>query len=135
MTLKELSQLYHLNREIEQDKERLERLKSAITSPTGPNLSGMPSGGSRENRLEKLIAEMVDLEAIISSKMTQCMHERSRLERYIADIPDSYTRQVFTARFVQGLSWEQVASRIGGITADAARMMCNRHIKRENRLN
>ena len=134
MTLKELSQLYYLNREIEADKERLERLRELASSPSGPNLSGMPGGGSYENRLERYVAEIIDLEAIISAKITQCLHERNRLERYIADIPDSLTRQIFTLRFVNGLPWVQVAYSVGGgNTEGSVKMICYRYIDAENK--
>lgn len=114
MTVKELSQLYYLNREIEMDKQKLVELKTAVQNPASPNYSGMPRGGGSDNRLERYIAEIVDLEAIISAKLTQCIHERARLERYISDIPDSLTRQVFTLRFINGLSWVQTAFSVGG---------------------
>lgn len=131
MTLKELSQLYYLNREIEIDKARLEELRAKVSAPGSPNYDGMPKSPSYENRLERYIAEIVDLEAIISAKITQCLHERNRLERYIADIPDAYLRQIFTLRFINGLSWVQLAFSIGGdCTADGARMACNRYIKK-----
>lgn len=133
MTLKELSQLYWLNREIEQDKKRLEdlRLQSSIQAA---KLTGMPRGGGVDgSSIDRYIAEIVDLEAIISAKLMQCMHERNRLERYIADIPDSLTRQIFTLRFINGLSWLQVAYHVGGEnTADSVRMTCNRYIDKEN---
>lgn len=129
MTLKELSQLYYLNKEIKTDKERLETLRAKVTSVSGVTVSDMPKGNNQDNQLEKHIAEIVDLEAIISAKLTQCMHERNRLERYISEIPDSLTRQIFTLRFINGLSWVQVAHSLGGITSDAARMICNRYIK------
>lgn len=133
MTLKELSQLYYLNREIEIDKARLEELRAKVSAPGSPNYDGMPKSPSYENRLERYIAEIVDLEAIISAKITQCLHERNRLERYIADIPDAYLRQIFTLRFINGLSWVQLAFSIGGdCTADGARMACNRYIKKTN---
>ena len=132
MTKKELSQLYYLNREIERDKERLDRLRMLASSPSGPNLTGMPSGSSFDNRLERLCAEIIDLEAIISAKVTQCVHERNRLERYIADIPDSFIRQIFQLRFVNGLNWQQVAASIGNNTADSVRMACNRYIAKTN---
>lgn len=134
MTLKELSQLYYLNREIERDKERLEMLRVKASSPSGPNLSGMPGGGnSFDNRLERMCAEIIDLEAIIAAKITQCLHERNRLERYIADIPDSLTRQIFTLRFINGLNWVQVAASLGNNTPDSARMTCNRYIAKTNK--
>lgn len=136
MTLKELSQLYYLNREIEMDKERLEALRARASAPGSPNYDGMPKSPSYENRLERYIAEIVDLEAIISAKITQCQHERNRLERYIADIPDSNLRMIFTLRFINGLSWVQLAFSIGGdCTADGVRMACNRYIKKTNEQN
>lgn len=133
MTLKELSQLYYLNREIERDQERLEALRSRASSPSGPNLTGMPSGGSFDNRLERMCAEIIDLEAIIAAKITQCVHERNRLERYIKDIPDSLTRQIFTLRFINGLNWVQVAASLGNNTPDSVRMTCNRYIAKVNK--
>ncbi len=134
MTLKELSQLYYLNREIEMDQQRLEELRAKASAPGSPNYDGMPKSPSYENRLERYIAEIVDLEAIISAKITQCIHERNRLERYIADIPDSLTRQIFTLRFINGLSWLQVAYSIGGNnTEQGVKMICYRYIKNSNK--
>ena len=129
MTLKELSQLYYLNREIEMDQQRLEKLRTKASAPGSPNYDGMPKSPSYENRLERYIAEIVDLEAIISAKITQCVHERNRLERYIADIPDSLTRQIFTLRFINGLTWLQVACSIGNNTEQSVKMICYRYIK------
>ncbi len=129
MTLKELSQLYYLNREIETDRERLARLRATLLSYGAPDLSGMPKARG-DNRLERLIAEVVDLEAIITAKMTQCLHEKNRLTRYIADIPDTLTRQIFQARFIDGRSWEQTADYIGGQSAENIKKRAYRYIKK-----
>lgn len=130
MTLKELSQLYYLNREIEMDQERLEELRAKASAPGSPNYDGMPKSPSYENRLERYIAEIVDLENIINLKIQQCLIERKRLERYISEIPDSLTRQIFTLRFINGLSWLQVAYNIGGNnTEQSVKMICYRYIK------
>ncbi|MGN0556427.1 MAG: hypothetical protein ACI4IV_01115, partial [Acutalibacteraceae bacterium] len=104
MTLKELSQLYYLNREIARDQERLGELRAAASSPASPKYDGMPKSPNTDNKLERYIAEIVDLEAIIEAKVAQCVHEQNRLERYIADIPDSLTRQIFQLRFINGLN-------------------------------
>lgn len=133
MTLKELSQLYYLNREIDTEQKRLDELRAKASAPGSPNYDGMPKSPTYENRLERYVAEIVDLEAIISAKITQCVHERNRLERYIADIPDSLTRQIFTLRFINGLSWLQVAYSIGGNTEQSVKMICYRYIKESNK--
>lgn len=106
-------------------------LRRKIGAPSSPKISWTPSGGSRENSTERYIAEIVDLEAIIQAKITQCVHERKRLERYISGISDSMTRQIFTLRFVDGLSWRQVAFGVGGgNTEDSVKKTVYRHIKK-----
>ncbi len=134
MTLKELSQLYHLNREIKMDQERLMQLRAKIASPGSPNNDGMPKSQSMDNRLERYIAEIVDLETIIQSKITQCIFEQKRLERYISEIPDSLTRQIFKLRFVDRESWTCIALAIGGgNTEESVRKRVYRHLKREGK--
>lgn len=134
MTLKELSQLYYLNREIERDQERLEKLRASASAPGAPNYDGMPKSPSFENRLERYSAEIVDLEAIIQAKITQCLHERARLERYIAEIPGSLTRQIFQLRFINGLTWVQIAFSVGGgNTEEGVRKRVYRYLEQENK--
>lgn len=129
MTLKELSQLYYLNREIEMDKRRLLELEAQAVSCT-PNLTGMPHATGVSDKVGRYAAEIADLRGIIEAKHQQCLYERSRLERYISGIEDSLLRQAFTYRFVNGLPWLQVAACIGGNnTADGVRKMCHRYIK------
>lgn len=129
MTVNELSQLYYLNREIERDKKQLEDLEwSAI--PGSPIISDMPTGShNNESQVEKLAAEITDLKAIIAAKQIQCIHERLRLERYIATIPDSLTRSIFELRFANGLTWTQVALSIGGgNTTESVKKRCYRYL-------
>ncbi len=133
MTLKELSQLYHLNREIENDRRRLEELEAKLASPSSPNLSGMPRSTTYGNKIESSVADIIDLRAIIAAKQQQCIYERSRLMRYITEIDDSLTREIFIFRFVNGLPWRQVAASVGGNNTEASvKMICYRHIKDAN---
>lgn len=131
MTLKELSQLYYLNREIEMDKKRLQELEIMAVS-ISPNLTGMPRSPGVSDKVGRYAAEIADLKGIIEAKHKQCLYERSRLERYIADIDDSLIRQIFTYRFVNGLPWEQVAACIGGKNTGASvKMACHRYLQKD----
>jgi len=91
MTLKELSHLYYLNREIEMDRQRLEELRSKAES-----------------------LQSLALEAIIKAKQERCIQERDRLERFISGIDDSLNRQIFTMRCACGLRWVEIAAKVGG---------------------
>ena len=131
MTLKELSQLYYLNREIEMDKRRLHELEAEAVS-ISPNLTGMPRSPGVSDKVGRYAAEIADLKGIIEAKHKQCLYERSRIERYISSLDDSLLRQIFTYRFVNGLPWEQVAACVGGSnTAGSVKMMCYRYLKQE----
>lgn len=131
MTLKELSQLYYLNREIEMDKRRLQELEVKVVSCSA-NLSGMPRSPGVSDRVGRYAADIVDLKGIIEAKLQQCIYERNRLERYISSIDDSLLRQIFTYRFINGLPWEQVAACVGGgNTVAGVKMLCYRHLNKE----
>lgn len=131
MTLKELSQLYCLTREIEADQKRLDELSRTARAPSTSRMTGMPHAPHGVNRrAEELAAEIVDLQAIIAARRIQCIHERARLERWISGIPDSLTRQIFQLRFVESLSWTRVAERLGDtFTEYAVKQRCYRYLK------
>ena len=132
MTTKELSQLFYIRREIEQDIDRLSRLRARISSPRSPQYGDMPKNHFHENTLETYMAEIVELENAIKDKITRSIKEQYRLEKYIAEIPDSLTRQIFRLRFVNGLPWIQIAISVGGgNTEDGVRQRVYRHIKKE----
>lgn len=133
MTLKELSQLYYLNHEIESDKKRLQSLRRNASSPSSPNLTGMPYNGSAGNRLERTCAGIVDLENKIKRNLNARRQERRRLERYIARISDGFMRQVFKYRFVAGLSWPAISRKVHENTGrhvapEIIKKACYRHI-------
>ena len=102
MTLKELGQLYWLNKEIEMDTRRLRKL--------GPGTEG--------------------IRAIIEAKRGRCIRERDALEDYIAAIEDDFTRMVFILRFAEGLPWKLIAAHMGGQNSSSGmRMLVCRYVK------
>ena len=113
MTIKELSQLYWLNREIESNRARLTELYTRATDTTQA-VTGMPHAPGITDKVGKYAAEIADLQTIIKSHLAECEQEKVKLEVYINSIPDSLTRQIFHLRFVDGESWEGVADRVGG---------------------
>lgn len=127
MTKKELSRLYCLNREIEQEQRRLVQLKAAATN-TAAKISGLPALGCVSDKTA-IAAEIADSQAIIEAKLQLAIVEYRRINQYIAAIEDSYIRQIIALRFVDGLTWFQVAQRIGGNnTEDGVRKALERFL-------
>ena len=131
MTLKELSQLFWLKKEIALHQQRLAEIRAAMQSPKAQNLSGMPKGGGR-NLIEVQTEEILRLEGMIDKLEQRCREERVKLESYIETIEDSHTRQIFLYRFEYGLTWVQIALKVGGgNTDDSVKKTCYRYLRKK----
>ena len=129
MTKKELSQLYYLNCEIEEQQRRLAELESVATSCTA-NITGLPKTDGIADKIAKYAIEIADLKGLLDLNLKKCFYELNRLNRYIQSVEDSQMRLILSLRYINGLSWRQIAFSIGGSTTeDSIRMLHNRFLK------
>jgi len=130
MTVKKLSQLYYLNREIEQDKRRLAALEAVLTN-SAAKLNELPHISEISNQAE-LAADIAAIKDLIEAKKQMCVSEYNHLMCYITSVEDSFMRQILTFRYVNGFSWVQVAVHMGGgNTAASVQMAHKRFLERE----
>jgi hypothetical protein len=129
MTKKELSQLYYLNREIEEQQRRLHELEDLATSYTS-KITGMPKGTDWIDKVGKYAAEIADLKGLLDLNLKKCFYELNRLNRYIESVDDSQMRMILSLRYINGLSWEQVAASISHcITGESVRKAHDRFLE------
>lgn len=130
MTIKELSQLFWLNREIADLQRRAADIEERTGSPSSPDLSGMPKGGGTgTGKVEAGAIECADLYAQIVEMQHKCEHERERLTQYINDIPDSFIRQIFRCKFLDCMTWDAVAGQLPGVyTGSGVRKKVTRYL-------
>lgn len=112
MTRKELSKLYDLNREIEQNKQRLRELEAAATNTNG-KITGMPHAPGISDKTG-LGGDIAYLKGIIQTQILQTVCEYKRLIEYINGIDDPHIRQIISLRHINGLSWLQISFSMGG---------------------
>lgn len=122
MTKKELSQLKYLNREIELLKKQIEEAEYAIKMYT---VSDMVSGSNPvwPYQLRTFHIEGVDIPEYemrvkrlrnkLKRRLEELLEKREELEEYISKIEDSELRMIFTLRYINGLSWRQIAEHLG----------------------
>ena len=128
MTVKEMSQLYYLNREIEHLQRQLEELE-CLAEGTTQVITGMPHGSGTSDKVGRYAVRIADLRSMIDNRKARCWDELNRLNAYIDGVEDSLTRQILTLRYVNGLSWQQVADSVGGgISADGVRKIQQRYL-------
>ena len=112
MTKKELSQLYWLNREIEEEKRKLHELEAAASGCTA-SITGLPHVMGAYDKIGDLAILIAEQRDLIDLKVRQSVIEYNRLNRYIADVEDAQMRMILSLRYVNGLSWQQVAFHMG----------------------
>lgn len=139
MTKQELSQLRYLGKEIELLKQQIadleRKMKTEVISdvvwgsnPEWPyerrrfHIEGIDVWGY-EKRLKRLKRKL-------KRRLEELIEKREKIEEYINSIDDSMIRMILTLRYVNGLSWRQVAKRIGGgNTPDSVRKCHDRFLK------
>ena len=131
MTLKELSQLYYLNREIQRDIKRLKDLKMAEVKTTA-RYSDMPKSKSMTHDImAEKVATIVDLEEMLEFKKLKRVYEEKRLMHFIESIDDCFLRLIFKLRFIDCKKWDTIACYVGGgNTGDSIKKNCYRYITR-----
>ena len=130
MTLYDLSQYYHLCKEIEEERERLAELRSRAEKMTR-EVKAAPARGGVRDRAE-IVGLIVECEELIEEKEYQSLKERLKIERYVLDIPDALTRRIFKLRFIKLFSWPRVAAELEDfrLSDEAVKKICYRYIKK-----
>lgn len=69
--------------------------------------------------------------ATLTSLEMELLETLNKVEEFIASVSDSRMRRIINLRFIENLSWNKVADRIGGgNTEDSIRMAFNRFMER-----
>jgi hypothetical protein len=131
MTKHELSQLKYLKREIKLMKKEIAEAEHITTVDIVTGSEPVWPYTRRTYRIEGIDEGYIQRrERRLRRKLEELMDKREEIEEYISTIPDSQARMIFQLRYVNGLSWRQVAAHIGGgNTTDGVRMIHNRYLE------
>ena len=149
MTLKELNNLRYIDGEIRMIEERIAELYTQAERAT-PNVTTYihtdPKTGKKEtcvlplsggagtghSRIESAVEAIEKEKQLLESIRAKRQQEKQKLLEFIKTIPDSQTKEIFTYRFVDTLTWGQVARNIGGgNTSDSVRMQVMRFLENQ----
>lgn len=109
MTAKEFLQQYRdADREINAKLDQIHRLRELATKTTTAFGDDWVQS-SAENKTEKIVAKIVDLEKEVNNEINRFQNIKHEVESTIALVPDSKQRAVLTRRYISGKTWEQIA--------------------------
>ena len=128
MTLKELAAFKHLNRECALEKKRLASLRGALEKKEASSLFGV-TPVVNEAEKKALRGEIVLLESVTARHLDEILKKYEEILGFIQTIDDPLGRLILSLRYINGLSWTQVAAHIGGDnTEDGVRKYHDRHL-------
>ena len=106
-------------REIDNQIERIERMEALMTSPTGPNLSGMPrASGSTGDRVAMQVARKMELEETIKETIEAEQAERKAIEEMVQQIKKPDERAVIRLRYFDRAEWPEICQILYGEAED-----------------
>lgn len=135
MNKEQLSQIRYLNSEIEMLKKQITDLDHEIVTDSVRGSSKYFPYTERSFVItgieESYNRKVRRLQRKLNRRLEELMNLVEETNEYIESIDDSLIRQIIALRYINGLTWQQVAAHIGGDnTADSVRMACNRFLEK-----
>ena len=135
MDKNKLSQLRHLKKEIEILKNQIDNINLCMTTDMVKGsdvefpfvLHDIKIIGLDIKNYKRKLKRLKTRQARRVKEFIDLIEE---MDEYIENVDDSLIRQILILRYAKGLSWEHVATGVGGNnTADSVRMLHNRFLK------
>ena len=131
MTISELNQLYNLTKLIERDENEIQMIEDRL-GVKSPSLTGMPHAPGAHDKLGEGIPELVDRKNELEERKRKYTEVRNKLRSYIETVPDLHVRLIMQLRFLDMMSWNEVANFAGGKNSeDSVRMMVIRYLEKD----
>lgn len=109
---KQLHSYRNLKAEYQQIEAELKRVEVFMTSPRGPNVSGMPSGSGSGDPMFGVVSHHIALKERYQRQLEKLAEAQTVIEDMIEDLEPA-ERQLMRYRYLDGLTWEEVCVAIG----------------------
>ena len=103
-----LKRYTRLDQEINRKCEELSRWKSRATKVTS-SMSLAPGGAKEGNQIPDAVEKIIALEGEINANIDELLLARGEIEKAIKSVPDDTLRILLEHRYIDGMTWEQVA--------------------------
>jgi len=113
VTIEDLQELFYLDKLIDFENERLENLRAKLDLHS-PTISDMPKASGARDKIGDIVPEIVDKTRELETDIQDLEERRQRLQEFIRVIPNIRIRIIMSRRFIDQMTWTEVAAKIGG---------------------
>lgn len=113
MTKEALRNYRQLKSEISQLEQALQELEASMASPRSTRMDAMPRAcPNGAGPTERLVFKHIELTELYTEKLAGLRAEQLRIEKAIEQL-EPVERLLIRHRYLEGLTWEEVAVRMG----------------------
>jgi len=117
-----------MKRHLREDMERLAELEASM-HPGAQKFSGLPHAPGIKDHVGDLAVELADMRTQIERLAADVSQSEAVVADYAGTIADCFTRILFRLRFIQGLTWKEIAAAVGGRnTANSVKARITRYL-------
>lgn len=133
-TKKLLSQYIDLQQEIKDLEKRIERLSNFkvehdVVTGSNSEFPYQPRSFKIEGYNIQDIDKLNELKDLLVDRKNKCEEMKLEIEKFISSIPDSRTRRIFQYRYIDGLTWLQIAMRMNKVHESYPRKIHDRYLE------
>lgn len=126
MTAKEYLQRYKTAQKEAEDVElRITQLRLRYAAPSAIEYSDMPRAHDSEHDLSDYMAKMDELTSYLVEKYKRCMGIEVDIYQRLDSMDRQEEREVLRYRYIDGMTWEQIAQRTGYVLRHIYRLHGN----------
>lgn len=112
MTSKEfLRRVRTIDRQVDEAQERVDRIRAKLEAGRMNRLTGMPRGGSGD--WTQTADRLIELEQRINAKTRDMVRWKLAAIEAIDALEDIRLRELMQLYYIDGMTWQQVADRMG----------------------
>ena len=132
VTVGDLQQLFSLSKLIDRMKDQLEGLREKLDLHS-PTISDMPKAPGSKDKIGDIVPEIVDKTKELEAEIQELKKRKHELQDFIRQVPNIRLRLIMTYRYIDQMSWMDVAHRIGGKeTEQTVSQTVYRYLKEKN---
>ena len=112
MTAKEfLRRARSVDRRVDEAQERVKRLRARLESGRMSSVTGMPRGGGSD--WTETADRLIELEQVVNQRTRELVRWKLAAIDAIRAVEEPREAEVLELYYIDGLTWEQVAKRLG----------------------
>lgn len=111
LTVKELSELYYIEKEIVQIQTEIKNLKEKNFYKK-PSLSEWIKGSRSYNQVLLYLEQEEELNQVLLYQLMQLQQKRKEIEKFLESIVDAEDRLILRLRIINQMTWQEIANEL-----------------------